>query len=219
MSAFVALAVWPRRTGLVLVVAGLALFVALMLVGGRPGSAVATGPIDAGGTWDIQMAGDFGFTCDNASVMQDGTSISFQMACAPPANFSPSGTIDTTTGAFAASLSTGGGSLAMTGTVNKSGEEMSGSWTILIEDSTFEGTFTGSRPPPPPTATPTNTPLAPPPVGGIALDPDLSALPLETHEPSNNNTGLLAGIVAAVATGGLALAGVGWYAARQPLRN
>ena len=58
-----------------------------------------------------------------------------------------------------------------------------------------------------------------PPVGGIAVDPDLGELALEAPESSSANTGLIAGIVAAVATGIVALAGgtlgAAWYARRR----
>ena len=223
MPAFVATR--PRRSSLLLAVAALALAVALVLVGGRAGSAAATGPIDASGTWDIQLA-NIGLSCGSpsgsASVMQSGTSISFDMTCVGEkvsAGFDPSGTIDTTTGAFTASQSDGSSGFSLTGTVDKSGDGMSGSWTILFSGSEFAGTFTGSRQSSSPTATPappTDTPVVPPAVGGIAADPDLGALALETGASSSNNTGLLAGIVAAAATGVVAL---GWCRFRGTLQK
>ena len=76
-------------------------------------------------------------------------------------------------------------------------------------------------PTPTPTATvpPTDTPVPPtPPVGGIAFDPDPSALALTTPEASSGKAGL-AGIAAAVATGVVALGGAAlgaaWYARRR----
>ena len=190
----------------------------------------ATGPIDASGTWDIQLAGDILFSCGDpdgaASVMQSGTSISFNMACVAgdgtTASFDPSGTIDTTTGAFAVLHSKNFQSFSMTGTVDKNGDGMSGSWTLLFAPLEFEGTFTGSRQSSFPTATPvppTDTPVPPadtpaPPVGGIAIDPELGALALKTREQSGGSPGLLAGAVAAAATGVVAL-GAAWYARRR----
>ena len=167
MSASLALAVWPRRTGLLLAVAALGLLVVLVLVGGRPGSAAAAGPIDASGTWDFQMQGYFSFKCDNAGVMQSGTSISFQMVCETsscpplnvcgPATFSLSGMIDTATGAFTADQAVPI-QFTMAGTVNKSGDGMSGSWAVLLSSLIVKGTFTGSRQPssPPPTPPPSS---------------------------------------------------------------
>ena len=52
--------------------------------------------------------------------------------------------------------------------------------------------------------------LEPKPIGGIALDPDLGALGVET--PSGGNTGLPAGIIASVATGVVAFGTAAWYA-------
>ena len=73
--------------------------------------------------------------------------------------------------------------------------------------------------PPTPTSTATATPLPTdtpvPPVGGIAVDPDLGALALETAGSSGNTAGLPLGIVAAVATGVVALAVAAWYARRR----
>ena len=67
-----------------------------------------------------------------------------------------------------------------------------------------------------PAGAPINGPGCPP-VGGIAVDPDLGALALETPESSSGNSGLLVGIVAAVATGVVALGGAAWYAKRRRL--
>ena len=55
----------------------------------------------------------------------------------------------------------------------------------------------------------------PVPVGGIALDPDLGALPLETAVSSRSNAGALAAVVAAAAAGAVALGGAAWYARRR----
>ena len=46
----------------------------------------------------------------------------------------------------------------------------------------------------------------------------LGMLALDTPEPSSNNTGLLVGIVVAVATGVVALGGAAWYARRRVIR-
>lgn len=67
------------------------------------------------------------------------------------------------------------------------------------------------------TPTPTDTP--PPPVGGIALDPDLGALPLESPASSGGNAGALAGAIAAAAAAVVALGGAGWYARRRLARR
>ena len=54
-------------------------------------------------------------------------------------------------------------------------------------------------------------------VGGIAvdLDGDLGDLPVETAGSSGSNTGLIAGIVAAIAAGTVTLGGAAWYARRR----
>ena len=57
----------------------------------------------------------------------------------------------------------------------------------------------------------------PPPVGGIALDPDLSALALETPSSSSGRIGVVTAI-AAGATGAVALAGAAWVAGRRRAR-
>ena len=51
---------------------------------------------------------------------------------------------------------------------------------------------------------------APSPVGGIALDSELRALPLETSQPSGLGVGMLAGVLAALGVGSLTLAGAVW---------
>ena len=58
-------------------------------------------------------------------------------------------------------------------------------------------------------------PPPPPPVGGVAFDPDLSALPLAPAESSGGNSGPRAGIAAAAAIAGVALAGTGVFALRR----
>ena len=64
------------------------------------------------------------------------------------------------------------------------------------------------------TLKPTNgPPTAPPPVGGVAFDPDLAALSLTTPEPSGDSSGLPLGIAAA--GGVVALAGAAWHARRR----
>ena len=55
---------------------------------------------------------------------------------------------------------------------------------------------------------------APEPVGGIALDPELRAPPLETPQPAGLSVGMLAGVAAALGVGSLTLAGATWYARR-----
>ena len=51
---------------------------------------------------------------------------------------------------------------------------------------------------------------APEPVGGIALDPELRAPPLETPQPAGLSVGMLAGVAAALGVGSLTLAGAVW---------
>lgn len=53
------------------------------------------------------------------------------------------------------------------------------------------------------------------PVGGIAINPDLRALALDTPEPSSGNAGLLAGIAVAVAAAVVATGAAAWYARRR----
>ena len=60
-------------------------------------------------------------------------------------------------------------------------------------------------------------PTPPTPVGGVALDPDLSALPVATTD-EGGHAGLLASAVAAAAAGVVALGGAAWYAKRRKVR-
>ena len=53
------------------------------------------------------------------------------------------------------------------------------------------------------------------PVGGIAELPEVAGVPLEAPGSSDSNTGLLAGIAAAIAAGTVALGGAAWYARRR----
>ena len=57
-----------------------------------------------------------------------------------------------------------------------------------------------------------------PKVGGISVDPDVDALPLEAPDSSSSNRRVLAAGAAAVAAGALALGGGAWYARRRWLR-
>ena len=66
-----------------------------------------------------------------------------------------------------------------------------------------------------PNSKPTNTPAPAPPVGGIAFDPDLSALPLGKGATSGSDVRLIAAAVASVATGAVALGGGAWYMRRR----
>ena len=52
-------------------------------------------------------------------------------------------------------------------------------------------------------------------IGGIAELPEVAAPPLEAPDSSGSSTGLIAGIVAAIAAGTLALGGAAWYARRR----
>ena len=75
----------------------------------------------------------------------------------------------------------------------------------------------GIEPKPTPTTTPTFTPTptaTPIPVGGIAKLPAVATAPLEASS-SSVGTGLVAGIVAALAVGVLAMGGAAWYARRR----
>lgn len=54
-----------------------------------------------------------------------------------------------------------------------------------------------------------------PPVGGIAELPEVAGTPLETDGSSGPSASVVAGIVAAVATGLVALIGAAWYARRR----
>ena len=64
----------------------------------------------------------------------------------------------------------------------------------------------------------TPTPV-PTPVGGGAQDlPDMAAAPLEAPDSSGGSGGALAGLIAAVAAGVVALGGAAWYARRRLLR-
>ena len=55
------------------------------------------------------------------------------------------------------------------------------------------------------------------PVGGLSVDLDegLSALPLKATKSSGNDTGLLAGLIAAIAISAVTLTGAAWYARRR----
>ena len=63
----------------------------------------------------------------------------------------------------------------------------------------------------------TATPL--PSVGGIAVDPDLQALPVETVDSSGRGTGAIAGIAAGAAAALVAVGGAALYARRRLARN
>ena len=52
-------------------------------------------------------------------------------------------------------------------------------------------------------------------VGGGADLPEVAGTPLEAPDSSGSNTGLLAGIVAAIAAGTVTLGGAAWYARRR----
>ena len=52
-------------------------------------------------------------------------------------------------------------------------------------------------------------------IGGVAELPEVTGTPLETTGSSGSSTGLLAGIVAAIAAGTVALGGAAWYARRR----
>ena len=54
-----------------------------------------------------------------------------------------------------------------------------------------------------------------PAVGGIAVDPDLGALALETPEPSSGNAGLLASGIAGASLVIITLGGAAWYVRRR----
>ena len=66
-----------------------------------------------------------------------------------------------------------------------------------------------------PTSTITPTPMAtiPPGVGGVSLDSDLRALPLETADPASAPWGVTLAIVAVVSLA--AVGGEAWYARRR----
>ena len=64
-----------------------------------------------------------------------------------------------------------------------------------------------------PTATITPIPTVPPPVGGISLDSDLRALPLETASPDSSPWGVVVGTVAVACL--VAVGGAAWYARRH----
>lgn len=55
-------------------------------------------------------------------------------------------------------------------------------------------------------------------VGGIAELPEVAGTPLETAGSLGSNTGLLAGVVAAIAAGTVTLGGAAWYARRRCVR-
>ena len=64
------------------------------------------------------------------------------------------------------------------------------------------------------TNTPTITPTPPPPIGGIALEADLRALPLQTGDPESAQWLAMIAAIAAIA-GLVALGGAAWYARRR----
>ena len=63
----------------------------------------------------------------------------------------------------------------------------------------------------------THTPGVPKKIGGIAVDPDAGALPLESAGSAGANAGVLAGVIATVTASAVALAGAAWYARRRCL--
>ena len=56
---------------------------------------------------------------------------------------------------------------------------------------------------------------AAPPVGGISLDADLGALPLDTAGGSEPGAAVLAGVAGAIAASGVALGGAAWWVRRR----
>ena len=61
-------------------------------------------------------------------------------------------------------------------------------------------------------------PTPDPPVGGIAELPEVAGTPLDATGASGSSAGLLAGVIAAVAAGAVALGGAAWYTRRQRQR-
>ena len=57
-----------------------------------------------------------------------------------------------------------------------------------------------------------------PQVGGIAELPEVAGTPLEAPGSSGSNTGLIAGVLAAIAAGTVTLTGAAWYARRRWVR-
>ena len=76
----------------------------------------------------------------------------------------------------------------------------------------------GLKPTPTATATPTPTPTPPPPVGGISLDQSGGALP-SAMQQSSPGAWLVAGVIAGVAAGAVALGSAVWYTQRRRLRR
>ena len=71
---------------------------------------------------------------------------------------------------------------------------------------------------PTPTPAATGTPL-PPPVGGIAVDPELSALPLEATDASGSDPRPIASLLAAATAGIAILGGLVWFESKRRSRQ
>ncbi len=170
----------------------LAVLVGGLMLQGRSGPASAAGPVDATGYWVSQSSGDVVQTC-TSSVVQSGTGISWTGTCSISGPTSASGTIDTTTGAFTATGTTGAGiGVYYAGTISKDGNTSSGTWTA---GGTLSGKFTGHRKPEPtptdtftPSSTPTDTltPTPCPPEGCPTSTP--TNPPTNTRTPTNTPT-------------------------------
>ena len=190
-----------RQTGFWAVAAITLLIGSVMALNGDSASAGATPTANISGSWNISFSlsgGGGEGTCSSEIVQADGT-LTIASLCDIVGESNFTGTIDKNTGAFSATDTTNAFCApisTISGSASPDGNSMSGDFNCGGNT----GTFTGSRKPP---------------TGGIAVDPDLGALTLETPGSSGGNPGLLVGIAAAVATGVVALGGGVWYASRR----
>lgn len=163
-------------------------------------SPTATGQFGLSGKWNIKFNG-FVTQFFSAQVTESGTDLTIDLGFG---DAQLTGGIDKATRDFGVFGCVGDcGGLSMQGTVSPDGNSMSGTFDSGLG---LSGSFTGAKKgvapataTPTPTATPTATPTVPAPVGGIARDPELGTLALETVDSSGRGTGVLAGIAAGVA--------------------
>lgn len=160
-----------------------------------PAAQRAAAAVDISGSWNITLlhpdAG--GPIACSASISQPGTALSASMTCTGLGSGNLSGSINTTTGAFTLSGPIDGYQMNMSGTAAGDGNSMSGTFTLPPIPS--NGTFSGFR--------------KSGPVGGISLDPQVGALPLETRRSSGPSSGLVASFAGAAAA--LVLGGIAWH--------
>ena len=188
----------------------LAAAVALSAESWPAGVATVEAAIDTTGEWNFTISRGGGTDACSGQLSASFTSAKVTVPCLENGTYR--GDFVKDDGTFDVRLAHPRHTHIIMGTVSPDGDSASGSWfTFLLGlpgPLLESGTFTAERKQP-------VTPTVPPPVGGIAIDPELGPLVLETPASSSNSMSLLAGIAAAVAAGVIALGGAAWYARRR----